>query len=168
MPMELLGPHLPLLLGLARKLCHHGGQEPEDLVQDTLERALRHRVSFQGWSEERRRAWLCVTLQRRFLDGVRRQRLEAREAASLELVRAPVLVREPREWDAWERISEEALDEAIEHLRPALRDSFGLHRGGLSYKTIAERLGTTPGTVGFWLHQARRELRAWLRPLALS
>ncbi len=165
---SIIGPHGPLLLGLARKLCRHGGLEPEDLVQDTLLRAWSHLARLQGWSEERRRAWLCTTLQRRFLDVRRRQWTELREGPHLRVVGAPVLVREPRVWEAWERISEADLEAALLRLRPPLRAAFGLHQGGLSYKAIAQRLGTTPGTVGFWLHQARHELRAWLRPIAAA
>jgi RNA polymerase sigma factor (sigma-70 family) len=33
------------------------------------------------------------------------------------------------------------------------------HVDGLSYKEAAEVLGTTPGTVGSWLHRAREMLR---------
>lgn len=163
-----IGPHVPLLLGLARKLCRHGGVEPEDLVQDTLERALVHFPRLRDWSASTLRAWLCTTLQRRFLDHCRRQRTENTEAPYLELVRAPVLVREPRAWHAWEHISEEELREAVARLSPHLRAAFELQLEGLRYKAIAERLGTTPGTVGFWLHRARRELEARLRPLALE
>jgi RNA polymerase sigma-70 factor, ECF subfamily len=164
----LIHPHRALLFGLARKLCRNGGAEPEDLVQDTLERALLHLDQLRGWSDGRRRAWLCTTLQRRFLDHCRRQRTESRESPHLELVRAPVLMREPREWHPWERLSEDDLRRAISRLRPPLRTAFELHSAGLRYKAIAERLGTTPGTVGFWLHQARHELKASLRPLATS
>lgn len=165
---SVIGQHVPLLLGLARKLCRNGGVEPEDLVQDTLERALVHFALLREWSDGTRRAWLCTTLQRRFLDHCRRQRTENHEAPHLELLRAPVLVREPRAWRTWERISEEELREAIARLRHPLRTAFEMHTVGLRYKDIAQRLGTTPGTVGFWLHQARHELEAWLRPLAAA
>jgi RNA polymerase sigma-70 factor (ECF subfamily) len=163
---DFIAPHRALLMGLAHKLCRNGGVEPEDLVQDTLERALRHFELLRGWSDGTRRSWLCTTLQRRFLDHCRRQRTENNEAPHLELLHAPVLVREPRQWHAWERVSGEELHEAIACLRSPLREAFELHTAGLRYKAIAERLGTTTGTVGFWLHQARLELRALLRPLA--
>ncbi|MFY0527593.1 RNA polymerase sigma factor [Archangium gephyra] len=164
----LIAPHKALLLGLAHKLCRNGGVEPEDLVQDTLERALLHFESLRGGSEGTRRAWLCTTLQRRFLDQCRRQRTESAEGPHLELLHAPVLVREPRQWHAWERVSGEELHEAIACLRSPLREAFELHTEGLRYKDIAVRLGTTLGTVGFWLHEARLELRALLRPLATA
>ncbi|HZH15821.1 MAG TPA: RNA polymerase sigma factor [Archangium sp.] len=163
-----IAPHRALLMGLAHKLCRNGGVEPEDLVQDTLERALLHFESLRGWSGGTCRAWLCTTLQRRFLDHCRRQRTESTEGPHLELVHAPVLVREPREWHAWERVSEEELHEAIACLRSPLREAFELHTAGMRYKAIAQRLGTTTGTVGCRLHQARLELRALLRPLATA
>ncbi|HYO64728.1 MAG TPA: RNA polymerase sigma factor [Archangium sp.] len=162
----LIAPHRALLMGLAHKLCRNGGVEPEDLMQDTLERALLHFESLRGWSDGTRRAWLCTTLQRRFLDHCRRRRTESTEGPALEWVHAPVLVREPRQWHTWERVSGEELHEAIACLRSPLREAFELHTAGVRYKDIAHRLGTTPGTVGFWLHQARRELRSLLRPLA--
>jgi RNA polymerase sigma-70 factor (ECF subfamily) len=166
---SVIGPHRPLLLGLARKLCRHGcTAEPEDLVQDTLERALLHFDQLRDWSDGTRRAWLCTTLQRRFLDQCRRQRTESSEGPDLEHVSAPVLVREPRAWSTWERVSDEELRWAITRLRPPLRIAFELHTEGLRYRAIAEKLGTTPGTVGFWLHQARRELKALLRPVAAA
>ncbi|QRN98048.1 RNA polymerase sigma factor [Archangium violaceum] len=166
---SVIGPHRPLLLGLARKLCRNSGAaDPEDLVQDTLERALRHFDQLREWSDSTRRAWLCTTLQRKFLDQCRRQRTENSEGPDLERVGAPVLVREPRAWRTWERVSDEELRWAITRLRPPLRTAFELHLAGLRYKAIAEKLGTTPGTVGFWLHQARRELKALLRPVAAA
>jgi RNA polymerase sigma-70 factor (ECF subfamily) len=166
--LTLIAPHRPLLLGLARKLCRNGGTDPEDLVQDTLERALRHFDRLRDSSDAARRAWLCTTLQRRFLDQFRRQRTESHEAPHLEQVRAPVLVRETREWSPWERVTEVELQQAISRLREPLRAAFELHLSGLRYKAIAERLGTTPGTVGFWLHEARGELKAWLRPVTTA
>ena len=166
--LTLIAPHRPLLLGLARKLCRNGGTDPEDLVQDTLERALRHFDRLRDSSDAARRAWLCTTLQRRFLDQFRRQRTEHTEAPHLEQVRAPVLVREPREWSPWEHVTEVELQQAISRLRQPLRTAFELHMAGLRYKVIAERLGTTPGTVGFWLHEARRELKAWLQPVTAA
>jgi RNA polymerase sigma-70 factor (ECF subfamily) len=164
--LSLIGPHRPLLLGLARKLCRNGGTDPEDLVQDTLERALVHFERLRECADGARRAWLCTTLQRRFLDLLRRQRTESFEGPHLELVRAPVLMREPRAWRPWEHVTEEQLQHAISCLRPPLRTAFELHTEGLRYKDIAARLATTSGTVGFWLHQARRELKARLRPVS--
>lgn len=152
-----------MLRALARKLCRGGQMEAEDLLQDTLERALRQREWLQAQGEGTVRAWLCTTLRRRFLDCCRHRRVEAVDGQELERVRAPVLVREAREWRAWELVTGEELQQALERLAPRLRAAFELHMEGLRYKAIAQRLGVAPGTVGTWLYLARRELRAQLQ-----
>jgi RNA polymerase sigma-70 factor (ECF subfamily) len=156
--------HQPLLLGKARRLCRRGGIDPEDLVQDTLERALRRLDWLSAQGERTCRAWLCTTLQRRFLDLYRRRRTESADEPDLTLLHAPVVVREPRAWQPWEHVSEEQLREAVARLKTPLRDVFELHATGLRYKAIAQRLGAPVGTVGCWLFQARRDLRELLRP----
>ncbi len=163
-----LSRYQPLLLGKARRLCRQGGIDPEDVVQDTLERALRHLDWLSAQIERTRRAWLCTTLQRRFLDLYRRRRTESTDELDLTLLQAPVVVREPRAWQPWEHVSEDHLREAVRHLKPQLRDVFELHAAGLRYKAISERLGAPVGTVGCWLFQARRELRELLRPYTVA
>jgi RNA polymerase sigma-70 factor, ECF subfamily len=148
---------------LARKLCRGGKMDAEDLVQDTLERALRQREWLQAQGEGTVRAWLCTTLRRRFLDWCRHRRVEAVDSLELERVRAPVVVREERDWEAWELVTGEELRQALERLSPRLRAAFELHMSGLRYKAIAQRLGVAPGTVGTRLYLARRELRTQLQ-----
>lgn len=162
---EWLSRYQPLLSGKARKLCREGAIDPEDLVQDTLERALRHMDWLSRQEERTCRAWLCTTLRRRFLDVCRRQRTEAVDGPQLTRIRAPVVVREPRAWRPWERLSEEHLREAVTRLPPTLRTVFELHAEGHRYKAIAARLRVPVGTVGCWLFHARHALRELLRPL---
>lgn len=159
-----LSRYQPLLHGKARKLCRGGAIDAEDLVQDTLERALRHMDWLSRQSEPTCRAWLCTTLRRRFLDVCRRQRTEAVDGPHLTRIRAPVVVREPRTWRPWERISDEHLRDAVTRLPPTLRTAFELHARGHRYKAISTRLGVPVGTVGCWLFQARHALRELLRP----
>jgi len=156
--------HRAQLMGLARRLCRQGSIDPGDLVHDTLERALRQRAWLSTRDEPTCRAWLCTTLQHRFMDLCRRQHTETVDAPHLRQLRAPVVVREARTWRPWERVSDEHLRAAVEHLKPPQRDAFTLHAMGLRYKDIAKRLGAPMGTVGCWLFQARRDLREWLRP----
>ncbi|MDY7231487.1 RNA polymerase sigma factor [Hyalangium rubrum] len=158
----LIRQHQPQLHGFARRLCRQGGVEPEDLVQDTLERALRRREWLAAQNERMRLAWLYTTLRRRFLDLRRHQRVEELVGATLELIEAPVLIRQKRQWLLWERVSDEQLREAFEHLKPSLREPLELHALGLRYKDIAQRVGATVGTVGGRIFQARQVLRARL------
>lgn len=66
---RLVREHSPSLLRLARSLAPTLGVEPEDLVQDTLERAWRSRDCFRG--ECSTRAWLCSILTNRARDLAR-------------------------------------------------------------------------------------------------
>lgn len=65
----LVREHSPFLLRLARSLVPTLGVDPEDVVQDTLERAWRARDSFRG--ESSTRAWLCAILTNRVRDLAR-------------------------------------------------------------------------------------------------
>ncbi|MFP2932359.1 RNA polymerase sigma factor [Pyxidicoccus sp. 3LG] len=160
----LIRRHHPRLRGFARKLCRRGDVDPEDLLQDTLERAVSQRAWLAAQDERRCQAWLCTTLRRRFVDLHRRQRSDEAACSGLELVEAPVVVHPPREWRAWDRVSDAELRQALEDLEPSLREPFELHAAGLRYKDISRRLGTPVGTVSSWLFKARRSLR--LRLLA--
>lgn len=153
--------HRPLLLRVARRLCRHGGTEPEDLVQETLARALQDfgKLSFDG--DGARQAWLCTTLTRCFFDGCRRRRTEVMGQPDLRLVHQPVPPPDaPRE--LWESVTEEQLLAAVARLREPYREAYTLHAAGRRYREIARRFGVPEGTVGGWLTEARRELKAML------
>jgi len=66
---SLVREHSPFLLRMAQSLAPGLGVDPEDVVQDTLERAWRTRESFRG--ECSTRAWLCVILTNRVRDLAR-------------------------------------------------------------------------------------------------
>lgn len=65
----LVREHSPFLLRLARSLAPSLGVDPEDVVQDTLERAWRSRDSYRG--ESSIRAWLSSILTNRIRDLAR-------------------------------------------------------------------------------------------------
>jgi RNA polymerase sigma-70 factor (ECF subfamily) len=156
----------PVLLSLAKRLCGQGGTDPEDLVQETLERALRHYDMLAGQPEPVGRAWLCRALHNRFLDLCRRRRTEVMEEPKLRLLGAATEGPDEAAAEAWERISEEDFRAAIARLpNPRVREAYELHVAGHRYRAIAQRMAVPEGTVGSWLFQARKELRALLRPL---
>lgn len=158
--------HQPLLRGLARKLCGQGGPDPDDLVQETLERALRHFHVLAPQGEGAHRAWLCTTLRNHFLDVCRRRRTEVLEQPELRLIRnQQELSSGEQTQEKWERISEADFRAAIAQLKPQLREVYEMHMGGLKYRAIAQKLGVPEGTVGSWLFQARKELNELLSPL---
>ena len=143
-----------------------GRQEAEDLVQSTLERALRHLDSFQPggnllawlrrimsnlivdqWRQQKRRNRTCVLLE----DAHHDPRLHL-EAAGGEHPATPV----------WEGLSRQDVARAIPRLTARVRPVFELADQGLSYQEIAARLGLRTNTVGTRLLRARRQLRRLL------
>src|SRR5690606_33131572 len=60
--------HRPLLQSLARRLCR-SSLDPDDLVQDTLERALRSSLPV----DTNERAWLSRVMRNLFIDRLRQQ-----------------------------------------------------------------------------------------------
>ncbi|MFP2907521.1 RNA polymerase sigma factor [Pyxidicoccus sp. 3LFB2] len=159
----------PMLLALARRLCGQGGVDPEDLVQEALTRALSHHASLIAQPEPVYRAWLCRALTNHFLDLCRKRRSELleQERGELRLVRGDeVEAPDARTDEAWERISDKDFQAAIARLSNArVREAYELHASGLRYRAIAQRMGVPEGTVGSWLFQARKELKALLLPL---
>jgi len=146
----------PILSKLAARLCETAA-DASDLVQDTVERAMR-----QGLPADVRNpiAWLTTMMHNLFID---RCRIEARRPphepldeihdniTPLEVVSA-----EP----AWSRTTIEDLHAALDKLSATYREVYVLHTfEGLSYETIAERLKIHRITVGTRLTRARQELR---------
>src|SRR5438876_6020104 len=83
--------HEPVLRSVALRLCR-GPSDAQDLVQDTLERALR------SWSALSRhdnlRAWLLAILRNRFIDSCRRRAHESRTVPPEELAETPAAANE--------------------------------------------------------------------------
>ncbi|WP_316563287.1 RNA polymerase sigma factor [Myxococcus sp. MxC21-1] len=161
----------PMLLALARRLCGQGGIDPEDLVQEALTRGLLHHGALAAQPEPVYRAWLCRAMTNHFLDQCRKRcsELLEQDRPELRLVREGVAAPEPEAMEVWEHISEKDFQAAIAQLsNPRVREAYSLHASGLRYRAIALRMGVPEGTVGSWLYQARKELKALLLPLTGS
>jgi len=127
-----------------------------DLVQDTLERALRKRASFLPGTNVR--AWLLTIMTHLFLDQLRRKQIVS-EVASLDALE---IAADPPVPEL--RVTTEELQAAVAELPEELRAVVRLHDlEGLGYRAIAERLGIPMGTVGTRLARARARLHTVLR-----
>ncbi len=154
----------PGLLRVARRLCAGGDIDPEDLVQETLERAYRHFDRLVGENAGAVSVWLSTTLSNRFLDHCRRRRTEVLGAPTLRVVQGDS-TGEPMPAEQWERVTRADFQRAIDQLRPPhLREAYQLHASGLRYRAIAQQLRAPEGTVGRWLSEARQALRELLTP----
>lgn len=145
--------HGKRLHDLARKWCR-SPLDPDDLVQDALERALRSCRP----PDTNEGAWLSRVMRNLFIDRVRQQ------AARREQLEHGVLatgVADDGAW--WERLSEADVRAEVARLPPQQRTTFELFTfAGKSYDAIAEELGISKNTVGTRVLRARQALRAML------
>lgn len=150
----------PWLRGLALKLTR-SMSDAEDLVQDTIERALRNADKFSPAREASHlRAWLSSILNNLFIDRCRQRHLQP---ASLEGVDAPAPVSDAAE-PVWARLDESHVRAALPSLPEEFRTVFELHLEGASYQQMAAKLGVPRATVGTRLLRARRLLRELMTP----
>ncbi|MBY0455870.1 MAG: sigma-70 family RNA polymerase sigma factor [Gemmataceae bacterium] len=141
--------------------------DAEDLVQDTYVKAWRFFDSYHPGRPFLN--WLLRIMQRAYLDSLRREN-PIRRAESLNAMVSPSdgEVQEiPIADDSWNAEQELLMEEFTNELQSALKDLPEVYRKAiilcdveeLSYQEIAERQGTTVGTVRSRIHRGRRMLR---------
>lgn len=156
------------LLAMARRLCRND-TDAEDLVQDTVIRAIRARKQFQAGTNMR--AWLLKIQRNSFINRYHRTAIE--RAAMSTTPTDPVIdgwmsnasMRAMRDPDAFVVRPElaDALTKAIDKLPHEFREVVLLADAEeLAYREIAEILDCPIGTVMSRLHRGRRLLKAEL------
>jgi RNA polymerase sigma-70 factor (ECF subfamily) len=134
--------------------------DASDLVQDTVERALRRAQAFRAGSNLR--AWLLTILTNLFIDRCRRRDRDSR----LDSVDEDQLAAPERDdvVPAWANLGQDEVRAALAELEPAFREPYQLHAlEHLSYQEVALRLRIPVATVGTRLSRARQRLRALLQ-----
>jgi len=130
----------------------------EELVQDTFVRAFNSLDGFRG--ESSFRTWL-FTIQRRLLLDRRRAEKRRRDRDELQETDAST------EYDALDSVvadeTQRRMRDAVKRLSPTQREVFTLRiTDGLSYKEIAEAVGTTEGAARVHYHNAMRAVKEFL------
>jgi RNA polymerase sigma-70 factor, ECF subfamily len=144
---------------LARFAVSFGVREDvEELVQDTFVRAFQSLDGFRGDSSFR--TWLFTIERRLVLD---RQRAAKRRRDGVEVKETDAAT----EYDALDSLvaGEVAarVRDATKKLSPTQREVFSLRVAeGLSYKEIAEIVGTTEGAARVHYHNALRTVKEFL------
>lgn len=150
---QLVERHAP---ALARFVAGEGERnEAEEVVQDTFVRAFGAIDSFRG--ESAFRTWL-FTIARRLLMDRRRAERRSRTVATVDEGDAVT------QFDALDAmVADESMARvrrAMEALSPKQREVFALRvEQGLSYKDIAELIGTTEGAARVHYHNAMRAVK---------
>jgi RNA polymerase sigma-70 factor, ECF subfamily len=130
----------------------------DELVQDTFVRAFNSIDGFRG--ESSFRTWL-FTIQRRLLLDRRRAEKRRRDKDEIQDDSAAT------EYDALDSVvadeTRKRLQQAVGRLSPTQREVFALRVAeGLSYKEIAEAVGTTEGAARVHYHNAMRAVKEFL------
>jgi RNA polymerase sigma-70 factor (ECF subfamily) len=144
---------------LARFAASSGERnEIDELVQDTFVRAFNSLDGFRGDSSFR--TWL-FTIERRLLLDRRRAEKRRRDRSEIQEDDAAT------EYDALDSVvadeTQARMQRVVERLSPTQREVFTLRVAeGLSYKEIAESVGTTEGAARVHYHNAMRAVKEFL------
>jgi len=173
--VEGLNTHTPALRSAARAMA---GNVPDadDLVQETLLRAMRFAGRFQRGTNLK--GWLKTILRNSFINQFRRARRRPAVFGSEEseqlIASAPArdespIQIEPEQFEASTDHFSASLRDAVHSLPEKYRQVFLLFAlGGYKYREIADRMGIPVGTVMSRLHRARAALHASLDGRALE
>jgi RNA polymerase sigma-70 factor (ECF subfamily) len=152
-------PHEKALLRRARRLVSHEA-DARDLVQETLERALRTFHAFRPGTAVW--AWLRTIMNSVWIDGWRRRQAAAKICHLPSMDMAAYEPEAPASDGPDEEILER-LPAAIAQLPPIFRQVLELRlQANRSYGEISDLLGIPSRTVGTRILRARRQLRAIL------
>ncbi len=144
---------------VARYIVSLGQREGvEETVQDTFVRAFGSLDAFRG--DSALRTWL-FTIARRLVIDRRRSARRNREVDEVSELDAAT------EYDALDgliaREAQQKMQEAMARLTPTQREVFTLRvNDGMSYKEIAEVVGTTEGAARVHYHNALRTVKEGL------
>jgi RNA polymerase sigma-70 factor (ECF subfamily) len=158
----------PALMALALKFTRNRSRA-QDLLHDTLERALRYQESYRPGS--RFRSWASTIMAHTFISQYRRQKREhawlitatAHEVSDRTGGDASVVAARGALHALCESSLSDATVHALNQLSPSYRAVVVMcDIRGLSYKAVAKALGCPIGTVMSRLHRARRQLQGAL------
>ena len=143
---------IPALRAFAWSLCHNGA-DADDLVQDTLIKALSHRDRFEPGTNLR--AWMFTILRNTYYSQILRRRREVRDEAG-EYAGA-LSTPATQDWSVAMRAFRAALRKLPDQHREAL---ILVGAAGLSYEEAAEICGCALGTIKSRVNRARTRLNA--------
>jgi RNA polymerase sigma-70 factor, ECF subfamily len=156
----LVAEHLPRLRARAMQLCRHH-LDPDDLIQDALERAFQAFDTLRD--RESARPWLLRIVSNTFFDAIRRQRTRPQLVPLDHAAETEIEGEAASEPLPWEHIDTAMHRAAIDRLPDDMRDTYRMNAiEGQDYASIAAALKIPKSTVGTRLLRARRRLRELL------
>src|SRR5689334_9290762 len=141
---------LPSLRAFARSLAHNAAQA-DDLVQDTLVKALANVERFEPGTNLR--AWLFTILRNHYYSQLRKSKREVEDAEGRHAARIAVRPEQDGSVDL------EDFKVAFAQLAPDHREVLSLvGASGCSYEEAAQICGCAVGTIKSRVNRARRKL----------
>ena len=138
--------------------------DSDDLVQDTLHRAMRNLDKYKDGTNFR--AWMATIMKNIFINNYRRKTRQNTMLDGLDERTSTVIDRNHFEINtASSNLSEELIVKEIDALKDDLRLPFLMHVDGFKYEEIALQLDVPLGTIKSRIFHARRILRLRLTKL---
>jgi RNA polymerase sigma-70 factor (ECF subfamily) len=157
-------PHLDLLYRVGLRLTGDPAAA-EDLVQETVLKALRAWSSFRPGSNAR--AWLVTILRNQFINSWRKRKRAPTGIDSESIPEQPDRNNPDPEGRFFSELVDETVTEALDALPDDFREVVILSDlEGLPYAEVAEALAIPVGTVKSRLFRGRRILQGTLRRYA--
>jgi RNA polymerase sigma-70 factor (ECF subfamily) len=138
--------------------------DSDDLVQDTLHRAMRNLDKYKDGTNFR--AWMATIMKNIFINNYRRKTRQNTMLDGLDERTSTIIDRNHFEINtASSNLSEELIVKEIDALKEDLRVPFLMHVDGFKYEEIALQLDVPLGTIKSRIFHARRILRLRLTKL---
>jgi RNA polymerase sigma-70 factor, ECF subfamily len=136
-------------------------QDAEDLIQDTMVKALRYKNNFKEGTNIK--GWLYTIMRNIFINNYKRKKFQNTIVDSTEnqfFINSSV---EMQADTVTTVINEQDILAAIDGLKPEFKVPFTMFLDGFHYDEIAEELGIPMGTVKSRIFHARKKLAGQLQ-----
>ena len=148
---NMLVGHVTFLRGFALNLTRNA-DDADDLIQDTMVKALRYKNSFREGTNFK--WWLYTIMRSIFLNNRKKLKPVVADLAGEDAW----LMGGEGSRDVEGRMTEKEIRAAIGRLRPALDRVMDLYLQGYRYEEVADELGIPLGTVKSRIFHARKQL----------
>jgi RNA polymerase sigma factor (sigma-70 family) len=139
----------------------HNQADANDLIQDTLVKALRNKNKFKKGTNIK--AWLYIIMKNTFISNY--HKVEKRNSL-VDTIEDDFTLNVPSTIthnNGSSNVAMEEIHKAINNLDKSFREPFMMHFSGFKYEEIAEKLRIPMGTVKNRIHVARKTLMEALK-----
>ncbi len=155
----LVGNHSQVLRGYAIQYTKNW-EDAEDLIQDTLLKALRYKDHFEEGTNFK--GWIFTIMRNIFINGYKRKKLQMGLLENIKSETA-LLANRTSENTISTEINTQEIKKAIDGLSQEYKKPFQMIVDGYHYEEIAQEMNIPIGTVKSRIFHARQKLSEQLR-----